>query len=104
MNVYALGYDLPENLVTCLLIDDLQNFAKMDKDVQFYGSQNEMDPFLPVETELCVGKIDGVWYRCIFVQLLGTSKKAIVYCFDYGIISSIDVDDIRVNYREKNLL
>lgn len=103
MEVYPLGcVTLPEKLVTCLLVEDLDDFMKMDYAVQLYG-ENSKDPFLPCETELCVAKVHDVWCRCIFIQLLGTTKKALVYNLDYGVISSIDVDDIRVN-EEKRLL
>lgn len=96
--IYPLGSaTLPENLVSCILDKDIESFLKMDREVQMYGENISTDPYLPFEREVCVALINDIWCRCLFIQLMGSTKKGMVFSIDYGVIILIDVDDIRVS-------
>lgn len=96
---------LPNNLMTCILEEDLQRFLEMDQALQVFGETSTdprlpfVDPHLPYPTELCMALVQGNWCRSVFIELYGTSKVASVYALDYGIIASVDVDDIRVRVK-----
>lgn len=108
VKVFPLGcLTLPETFMTCVLEDDLLSFMTTDQTVQQYG-QTFADPIfpfvnthLPLETELCVALVKGIWCRCVFLKLLGTSKKATVYAVDYGVITTVEIDDVLVSRKKK---
>lgn len=107
IDIFVLGCaTLPDTLMTCILASDIELFLAMDLVVQDYGANAKdpmfpfVNPHLPFESELCVGLVRGIWCRCMFIERIGNSKEALVYAFDYGIITSIDVDDILVNKKK----
>lgn len=101
--IIPLGWQsLPDNLMACILEEDLRCFESIQQAVQIYGESPTdphtpfIDSHLPFETELCVALVQGNWCRCMFIELLGDTKMGRVFALDYGIIALVEVDNIRV--------
>lgn len=91
-NICVLGINtLPENYIACVLQSDLGALSRIDQNVQTFGAKCEfMVPYLPMETEICIAKHASIWYRCMFVKLLGSTKTALVYSLDFGDFLKVD--------------
>lgn len=89
--------DLEKSFHHCLPKKFLTNFEMVHEKVQEVGNRLEHGmAYQPFLLELCVVKIDSVWYRC---KMLGKDEAGIlVYTIDYGVICSVPEENIRVRY------
>lgn len=89
-----------DNIITCIKKDDVNAFMAGDEQTQAYGESVKNAPaYKPKVKELCVVKVKevegDVWYRCLYQQEL-YNDRAQVYCIDYGKISNVSANEIRV--------
>lgn len=90
-----------DNIVTCLVKEDVNVFMEGDERTQNYGEAAKNAPaYMPKQKELCVVRIkdnDGYfWYRCLYQAEL-VDDRAQVYCIDYGKVDTVRANNIRVS-------
>lgn len=95
-----------DNIMTCLVKDDVKVFMEGDENTQKYGEAAKNAPaYKPKQKELCVVRIKDAegyfWYRCIYQTEL-VDDRAQVYCIDYGKIDTVRQNNIRVSVRFSN--
>lgn len=106
--VFIVGVEsLPDDLIACILEEDLNQFMTMDQVTQFFGSiiKNRM-PYSPSYGELCMAELDSkVWCRAIHLGWTvdqGSNMRK-VFCVDFGITCVVPKINIRViSYKIKS--
>lgn len=88
-----------QTVISCLRIEDVEQFLREDTLLQTYGKSLERnEPYEALRGELCIVKLSsGIWRRACYMEPNGSVAE--VYAIDYGIVYSVSLKDIRVNIK-----
>lgn len=93
---------LPENIIACILLEDLDGFMQMEEVTQFFGTiVSRRNSYSPTYLEVCMARTNSGWCRAVYLGYAYGNNDLIldsckVYCIDYGIVCIIPQIDIRV--------